>query len=88
MPCSFLDFRTSKHPSFEGSSRARDIDTIIIIIYYTRFVNRFLKISFDFFEISFFFQDMQNQKTMLQQKSCIFLQKICFYSSPLKGLTN
>ena len=30
------------------SSRARDIDTIIIIIYYMGFVNRFLKISLFF----------------------------------------
>ena len=38
------------------SSRARDIDTIIIIVYYMVFVNRFLKISFYFgyFFCSFF----------------------------------
>lgn len=58
-------------------SRARDIETIYIIIYYTTFVNRFLKISFDFFEFFFLFQNMLKNEFMLKQKSDI-LQKIVF----------
>jgi hypothetical protein len=45
--------KTKSYSKKINSSRARDIDTILIIVYYRAFVNRFFEISFVFGKIFF-----------------------------------